>query len=387
MNRISRRAAMASGAIAAGSFYIGGRRARAAATIRATRTISWQPEYYHGWPTVARRRSGELLLVCSGGRETHVCPFGQVILMRSNDEGQTWTWPQVIIDTAIDDRDAGVLETQQGTLLVTTFTSLAYEAGLQRALGLAAGAKNAWPKDRLQRWQAAHDRLTSEQRKASLGVWMVRSTDSGVSWSGRYDCLVDSPHGPIQLGDGRLLYAGVDLWRAGRRVGVCQSTDDGRTWKWLAEIPPRPGDSPINYHELHAVEVTDGRLIVQIRNHNVANQGETLQCESTDGGRSWSTPHAIGVWGLPSHLLRLRDGRLLMTYGYRRKPYGNEARVSEDGGGSWSEPSKVSADGAMGDLGYPSTVELSDRSLLTVWYEQQEQSPKAVLRQAHWSLA
>ena len=75
-----------------------------------------------------------------------------------------------------------------------------------------------------------------------------------------------------------------------------------------------------------------GRLVLQIRNHNKMNYGETLQSESSDGGKTWSAPHPIGVWGLPSHLLRLRDGRLLMTYGHRRPPWGNQARLSEDGG-------------------------------------------------------
>jgi hypothetical protein len=92
------------------------------------------------------------------------------------------------------------------------------------------------------------------------------------------------------------------------------------------------------------------------------------------------------VWGLPSHLLRLRDDRLLMTYGHRRPPLGNQARVSEDHGRSWSEAILVSSDGTSGDLGYPSTVQLADGSLLTVWYEQMKATPKAVLRQAHWTL-
>src|SRR5207244_1326571 len=151
------------------------------------------------------------------------------------------------------------------------------------------------------------------------------STDGGRTWSARYDCLVNSPHGPVGLGDGRLLYAGRQLWRAKERVGVCESADDGRSWKWLAEIPARPGDSPAEYHELHAAESAKGKLLVHIRNHNRANEGETLQSESTDGGKSWSVPRALGVWGLPSHLLRLKDGRLLMTYGHRRKPFGNQA--------------------------------------------------------------
>jgi hypothetical protein len=371
----------------AASFHLAPRaHAAPGVKVQTTRVISHQPELYHGWPTVCRRRNGDLLLVCSGGREAHVCPFGRVELMVSHDDGATWGWPQVLLDSAIDDRDAGVLETARGTLLVTTFTSLAYEKGLLTAAA-KPGAKGAWAPDKLARWQAAHHRLNAAQRQAELGQWAIRSTDGGVTWSARLPTIVNSPHGPVQLDDGRLLYAGKELWTGGKRVGVAESTDDGLTWRWLAEIPPRPSDDSAAYHELHAVDAGGGRLVVQIRNHNPANQNETLQTESTDGGRTWSTPHPIGVWGLPSHLLRLRSGRLLMTYGYRRAPFGNQARFSDDAGRTWSEPVVISADGTGGDLGYPSTVELADGSLLSVWYEKLKTSPNAVLRQARWSVA
>ena len=214
---------------------------------------------------------------------------------------------------------------------------------------------------------------------------MTRSTDGGITWSQRYRCLVNSPHGPLQLSSGKLLYAGKQLWSDEPRVGACLSTDDGVSWKWLSTIPTRPGDDPAQYHELHAVEASD-RIVVHIRNHNAKNRGETLQTESTDEGKTWSVPHAIGVWGLPSHLLKLRDGRLLMSYGHRRQPFGNQARISADGGETWSEPILVSADGHGGDLGYPSTVQLKDGSLLTAWYEKLSSSTFAVLRQAHWEL-
>lgn len=75
-----------------------------------------------------------------------------------------------------------------------------------------------------------------------------------------------------------------------------------------------------------------------------------------------------------------------MTYGYRRAPLGNQARLSTDQGLMWSEPIIISSDGALGDLGYPSTAELDDGSLLTIWYEQLKASPHAVLRQAHWKI-
>jgi len=367
-----------------------GARASAESTPRAVveevRTISLQPQYYYGWPTVTRRRNGDLVLVVSGGREGHICPFGRVEMMVSHDQGATWHWPQIILDSPSDDRDAGILETSRGTLLATTFTSLAYESILLAA-EKKLGQPGAWPEERLRAWQLAYTRLTPEQRKANLGEWMVRSTDGGITWSARYPTIVNSPHGPIQLADGRLLYAGKQLWSEDKRIGVCQSTDDGLTWQWLGEIPARSGDSVVKYHELHGVEASEGRLVVQIRNENKNDYGETLQTESTDGGKTWSEPHAIGVWGVPSFLNRLRDGRLLMTYGHRRAPLGNQARLSDDAGRTWSEPLVIYGDGASGDLGYPSTVEFDDGSLLTVWYEHMKDSPCAVLRQARWKIA
>jgi hypothetical protein len=75
-----------------------------------------------------------------------------------------------------------------------------------------------------------------------------------------------------------------------------------------------------------------------------------------------------------------------MNYGHRRKPFGNQARVSEDHGKTWSPPLTISGDGSSGDLGYPSTVELNDATLLTVWYEKMAGSKFAVLRQTRWKL-
>ena len=362
-------------------------RAAAAATLEAPRVISWKPALYHGWPTIARRSTGELLLVFSGGRESHVCPFGRVELMRSQDDGTTWRWPQVLSDGPIDDRDAGVVETPKGSILVTTFTSLAYEKEFEKARRIPPGQPGSWDEVKVREWTAVHERLTNPQRRAELGCWMLRSTDGGVTWSARYRVPVNSPHGPVALHDGRLIYPGVALWDADRKVGACESSDDGQSWTWLSDIPVRPGDTSGSYHELHAVEAADGRIICHIRNHNPANANEILQSESADGGHTWSLPHPIGVWGLPSHLLRLRDGRLLMTYGYRRKPFGNQARLSTDNGTTWGEPITLSNDGVTVDLGYPSTAECAHGRLVTVWYETLPDSPLAQLRQVRWRLA
>ncbi len=342
---------------------------------------------YYGWPTVAIR-GDELLVVTSGGREGHVCPFGRVDLIRSRDFGATWTWPQTIYDGPIDDRDAGVCVTDKGTILATTFTSLAYVGALNEETSYRErGEKrlNIWSDERYERWLAAHNRIGEEERKKELGCWMLRSTDDGITWSERYATPFNSPHGPNRLSDGRLLYMGKELWTEEQRCGAAVSEDDGQTWTVKGFVTPRDGDSIVQYHELHAVEANGGRIVAQIRNENPNNANENLQTISTDGGETWSVPRTIGVWGIPSFLSKLQDGRLLMTYGHRRAPLGVQARVSDDDGDTWSEPLVVYGDAKSGDLGYPSTVQLPDGSLITVWYEVQE-GWFAKLRFARWKL-
>ena len=384
------------------------------AEVESTKVISQRPNRYHAWGTIARRSNGELLSVCSGGREAHVCPFGRSEFMRSSDEGRSWSFPRILLDGPLDNRDCGVLETDKGTLLVATFTSSGYESRLAWAESVDPGDELAWSEEKLERWRAADRQTSAAQRDMELASYILRSTDGGASWSAPSRCQVNSPHGPVQLSDGRQLYAGKIFWFGGSgqsagRIGVCESVDDGVTWRWLAEIPTRPGDGLNGYSELHSVETSEGRIIAHIRNDNEANRREILQSESDDGGRTWSTPHPIGGWGFPSHLLRLRDGRLVMSYGHRRRPLGNQARVSEDHGRTWSEAMIVSGDGTSSDLGYPSAVELDDGSLLTVWYElmgsvpedfthylensrdeawfkMTQNLPRAVLRQARWSI-
>lgn len=125
-------------------------------------TISHQPGYYHAWPTLIRRRSGELIGAYSGGREHHVCPFGRLELTRSLAESRTWSCPQIAMDTPIDDRDAGLCEAASGALLLNTFTSLAYEK-------ILAAAKD-WDPARLARWRAVQRATIPAQRQSLLGA-------------------------------------------------------------------------------------------------------------------------------------------------------------------------------------------------------------------------
>src|SRR5690606_4856086 len=150
----------------------------------------------------------------SGGREEHACPFGRLELMRSKDDGRTWSWPQVIYDSPVDDRDGGIMETAKDSLLITTSTNNQWEERLNEC-------SSKWDKAKLARWQAARDRLSAAQRKSEMGCFLFRSTDGGVTWSSRQRGPLHSPLGPIQLRDGRLLYPGVARWLPEKKMGVC----------------------------------------------------------------------------------------------------------------------------------------------------------------------
>ena len=356
--------------------------------------VSAQPNIFYGWPTIATGKDDELVVVASA-REDHVDPFGRVALFRSRDLGETWTWPQIILDGPADDRDSGILITQKGTFLVTTFTEIGYyhmiaaqQERLRKGVDPAPG-EFAITGTRYESWLACYKRMTPEQREGEMGrCWMIRSTNEGCSWCERFDVQVSSPHGPFQAKDGRILFPGRNLTPGNTHVHVMESKDDGISWNHLGDIPTRKGDEASQYHELHGAEASDGTMITQIRNHNIANCNETLQTESVDGGKTWSSPHSIGTLGFPSHLLRLADGRLLMTYSFRFDPVSERARVSEDNGKTWSEPITLWHIDDMGhDFGYPATTQLSDGSLVTVWYEVIKGTWIAVVRMTKWRLA
>jgi len=309
------------------------------------KTISVEPQYYQGWPTVAARANGELLLVFSGGRDYHVCPFGRLEMMRSRDGGESWTWPRTLLDSVTDDRDASILETAKGTLLASVFTSIAYQYELNDPDRHLAKRFGPQLDEHLAKWGQAESRSTQEQKQTDVGMWFLRSEDGGVTWSERLPAPANSPHGPIQLADGRLLYAGKELWTEEKKVGIWESPDDGISWRYLADLPTRPNETMSRYHELHAVEAADGTLCVQIRNHNNNKKHETLQTESHDRGKT-----------------------------------------SSDNGQTWSDEFRITDDAASWDLGYPSTAQNADGTLVTIWYEVLSDSPQAVLRQARWRL-
>ena len=84
----------------------------------------------------------------------------------------------------------------------------------------------------------------------------------------------------------------------------------------------------------------------------------------------------------------MRDGRLLATYGYRRKPFGVRCCISTDKGRTWDTSNEIVIrdDNPTWDCGYPFTLQIDDQSMLTVYYFVDDEGTRHIAG-THWQLS
>lgn len=326
---------------------------------------------YFGWPSVARLPEGTLMAVCSGFRIGHICPFGRVTAAYSSDEGLTWSVPETIFDTPLDDRDAGIA-VSGGRVYVTTFNNT---RAFQRRCN--AGNKD----DIRERISAYLDTVTDAQEAEAFASYVLVREKPGEPFRPAAKTFVTAPHGPAVLSDGTLFYMGRKFMPDSEVAGgegdgiyVIRSRD-GVRWSNPVPVPmPDDGHGAI-YCEPHAAELPSGRIVAGVRLSNGSGLLDTYTAVSDDG--QTFTPFVRTFEGAPPHFAVLSDGRVVCTYGYRRAPFGIRAAFSPDGV-HWSEPIVLTDDGPGGDLGYPATLERRDGTLLTVYYQAEPTGQSAI---------
>ena len=324
---------------------------------------------YQGWPTVTKDEHGTLYVACSGHRLAHVCPFGKNLMYVSCDDGETWSAPVIVNDTPLDDRDAGILSLGGGSFLLTYFCHPrdAYIKDRNRLATTFFDSRQELIEGVMRYWEGM------DETKNCFGSFVRLSDDGCKTWSKAIRVPISSPHGPTLLSNGKLLYLGKESYtdEYENAVYAFESSDGGNTWQYLSRVDFPDGCGPANIHEPYAVELPDGRILGALRGQGEAvDHGFTIYFTvSEDGGRTWTHPAPSGVCGSPPHMLVHSSGAIVLTYGRRRAPYGEKARISCDGGKTWGEEIVISSESTSGDLGYPSSVELSDGSILTVYYQ------------------
>ncbi|MBQ2974316.1 MAG: exo-alpha-sialidase [Clostridia bacterium] len=347
------------------------------------RIIMSNPESKHNyfaWPTAARLQNGKIAVVASGFRCRHICPFGKTVISYSEDDGESYTAPAPVIDTVLDDRDGGILPFGKSGVIVTSFNNT---TEFQRGIPELTAYDSAYL-----------DTVTPEQEKKALGACFRISNDCGVTFGEIFKSPVSSPHGPVELPDGTLLWVGStynpkDEYRSDTDCVQAHKINPDGTMEYVGRIEnvEIDGAEPISC-EPYAVVLDDGTILVHIRVETVDDSIFTIyQSESHDNGKTWSEPRQLLPLsgGAPSHILKHSSGVLVCTYGYRNPPYGIKVMFSEDSGKNWDCGYDIYlSDVNDSDIGYPSSVELADGSILTVFYALDGEGGPAVIMQQKW---
>ncbi len=204
-------------------------------------------------------------------------------------------------------------------------------------------------------------------RAGILKPWLCRSSDGGRAWSVDQDAFPASapnggtciPFGDVVAGsNGSLrvaIYAVAE--RRDDRVYVYRSLDDGKTWGEPACL-----DQDAYRNETALLHLGRGRWLAAVRENGLHLY------RSADDARSWQYGGRLtGPAQHPGHLLKLTDGRLLLSFGNRTEGDKRvEVRFSDDAGETWSDPVRVVD--FEGDGGYPSSVQLAGGQVLTAYY-------------------
>jgi len=151
------------------------------------------------------------------------------------------------------------------------------------------------------------------------------------------------------------------------RPFCARTIDAGNSWTFEGWIGPEPPGYAIMPS---TVRLGENELLSAVRVRN-GSPSWIEAFHSPDDGRTWakrSTPVPDAGEGNPAAMLKLSDGRVCLTYGVRKEPYHMAARISSDGGQSWSEEIVIRGRGGGRDIGYPRSVLRPDGKVVTVYY-------------------
>ena len=179
------------------------------------------------------------------------------------------------------------------------------------------------------------------------------------------------------------------------RAFCAQTTDRGKTihfLSWMTEdVSVRsvmPSTSRIS--ENHLVSAMRRRKDIRREDRPEISQNWMDIYESPDNGETWHFLSKIadtdrgGRNGNPPSMVRLKDGRLCVTYGYRSFPFGIRAKLSVDNGKTWSDEIHLRDDGRSWDIEYTRTIERLDGKLVTIYYYTTAENPEQHIAATIW---
>ena len=347
-------------------------------------TLYRDPRFFAAFPSVSVLPSGEVLVLFRRARDRrrllvdwnpaldrhdHLDARSHLVLLRLSPALQHLGAPEMLPpDPEAGDQDANLLVLRDGGLLVSGFCWYPLAPGdapplQQVGAPVLGGAAEGW----YLFWGGY-----TRRRAAGATTWEDHAFLPPIP--GVTDILPGRRphHGGAQRGrslelpDGRLLLASYAPGPSGRRGShLFVSRDGGAAWHYGGPIAADPAACLV---EPALQRDAAGRLIAFHRTDGHADRLATA--ESLDDGATWSPRRLHDVVGHPYDALALPDGRFLLVYGYRHRPFGVRARLYDPRRQlPEAAPELVLRDDAAGpDVGYPWAALLPDGAILVVYY-------------------
>lgn len=335
--------------------------------VQGKLVIAHQHETRHMHPANISAMSDGEVVIAFRDAQAHLDRHGRMMLVRSYDGGESWRTPEEMFALPnADHRSSAILELPNGD-----WVTYDYRAGsLYDDNGIFS---------------------LDEELVDLPSTWCAWSSDKGRHWNQVDDPLV-SPHArnrfteperhPLLLPSGRILLAANTVpkqfdERYFCEIAIFASDDNGRHWHYLSQLPLYPfidGEPSLILTDEGDIILTSRSRALEPGWSNTAwtQAGMVVQFRSEDKGVTWSQgePTPMSSMSAPTHLLRLKDGRILCSHASRAYPGSIFVTVSADGGRSWPlENTRVVANDIIGyDSCYPTTCQLSDGALITAWY-------------------
>jgi len=227
--------------------------------------------------------------------------------------------------------------------------------------------------------------------------WSFYSYDRGKTWNGpfnfpmlgqaaimaRTDYIVNGKR------DAMVFFTAAKASGGEGRTFVARTRDGGLHWEFVAWTAPDPGTGFTIMPS--SVRLSDTDLITTVRHEASPRQGPNWidAYVSRDNGTHWTqlsraVPSTGDHSGNPPSLVRLRDGRLVVTYGYRAEPFEVRARISSDQGKTWSPDFVLRSGAASWDVGYTRSTQRADGKIVTVYYWAAEQQKERTIEATLW---
>ena len=217
------------------------------------------------------------------------------------------------------------------------------------------------------------------------------SYDRGHSWKGPYNLEVSGRSDILArtdyiILDNKTCMAFLSFSKENKHEGrpFCSITrDGGLSWELVSMIGPEPKGFGIMPSTVQLDEVS---YLTTIRRREGANRWIDAW-HSIDAGRTWellNPPVEDLGEGNPPSLIKLKDGRLCLTYGVREAPYRIAGKLSADNGMSWSEEIVLRDDGAGRDIGYVRSLQRPDGKIVTAYYFQDKLKVERYIAATIW---